>query len=291
MFSLWTVTGLVVFYLLILFALAFWGERRFNDNQQHPFIYSLAMGVHCTSWAFFGTTTQASQYGWAFIPTYLGIILVMFFAFPILRRTAQLCHRHNISSLADFVALHYQKSHFLAALISLICFFGVVPYIALQLNAMTKSVSVITQAKGEWLGDAGLYVTAMMALFAILFGTRNLGLTDKRPGLMLTIAFESIVKLTALIFVGLFVCYGLFDGVFDLLGQAQNHPDARQIIYADSATGVYLSHVLLGICAMFCLPRQFHINFVENNGERRKSTHACGSRKKESESSGASNFT
>ena len=79
MFSLWTVTGLVATYLLILFALAFWGEKRFNDNQQHPWIYSLAMGGHCTSWAFFGTTTQASQYGWAFIPTYLGIILVMVF--------------------------------------------------------------------------------------------------------------------------------------------------------------------------------------------------------------------
>ena len=267
MFSLWTVAGLVSCYLLILFALAFWGERRFNDNQQHPIIYSLAMGVHCTSWAFFGTSTQATQYGWAFIPTYLGIILVMVFAFGVMRRIAQLCHRNNISSVADFVALHYKKSHLLAALISVLCFFGVVPYIALQLDAMTKSVGVLTQVKEDWVGDAGLYVTALMALFAIVFGTRSIGLTDKRPGLMLTMAFGSVLKLTALIFVGLFVCYGLFDGVFDLLGQAQNHPRAREIVYADSATGVYISHVILGICAMFCLPRQFHINFVENNGE------------------------
>lgn len=267
MFSVWTVAGIVLSYLFILFALAFWGDRRIDRNKQHPIVYSLALGVHCTSWAFFGTTTQAAQYGWAFIPTYLGIILVMLFAFPLLRRIAQLCHQYKISSLADFIGLQYQKSHLLAAIISVLCFFGVVPYIALQLDAVTWGFALITQDKQQWPGSIGLYVTTLMALFAILFGTRSISLTDKHPGLMLAIAFESVVKLTALLAVGLFVIYVLFDGLFDLLGQAQSHPQAKEIVYAESGLWVYGSHMLLGICAMFCLPRQFHINFIENNGE------------------------
>ncbi|MFT4938962.1 MAG: Na+/proline symporter/signal transduction histidine kinase [Paraglaciecola sp.] len=272
MFSVWSVIAIVLCYLFILFALAFWGEKRHQSGRQHPYIYSLALGVHCTSWAFFGTTTQAAQYGWAFMPTYLGIILVFIFAHPVLRRIAHLCHQHKVSSLADFISLRYDKSHLLAALVTLLCFIGVVPYIALQLDAVTRGIGIVTGRDDLWPDGVGFYVAALMALFAILFGTRSISLTDKHPGLMLTIAFESVVKLLALVIVGLFVCYSLFDGVFDLLGQAQLHPRSQQIVQADSAIWVYASHVLLGICSMFCLPRQFHINFIENNGDEELNT-------------------
>ena len=266
MLSVWTVSIAVFCYLLLLFALAFWADKRKRAQQQHPYIYSLALGVHCTSWAFFGTTTQAAQYGWAFVPTYLGIISVFLFAHPVLRRIALLCHQHQVSSLADFISLRYDKSHLLAALVTILCFMGVIPYIALQLDAVTQGISIVAGLDAGWSANIGAYVAALMALFAILFGTRSLNLTEKHPGLMLTIAFESVVKLVALLLVGLYVCYGLFDGVLDLLGQAQAHPRSLQIVEADSAYWVFASHVLLGICSMFCLPRQFHINFVENNG-------------------------
>lgn len=266
MLSVWTVSIAVFCYLLLLFALAFWADKRFRDQQQHPVIYSLALGVHCTSWAFFGTTTQAAQYGWAFVPTYAGIILVFLFAHPMLRRIAMLCQQHQVSSLADFISLRYDNSHLLAALVTLLCFMGVVPYIALQLDAVTLGISIVAGLDADWSGNIGAYVAALMALFAILFGTRSLNLTEKHPGLMLTIAFESLVKLAALLIVGLFVCYELFDGVLDLLGQARAHPRSLQIVEADSAYWVFASQMLLGICSMFCLPRQFHINFVENNG-------------------------
>ncbi|MCC2616051.1 hybrid sensor histidine kinase/response regulator [Aestuariibacter halophilus] len=267
MFSVWTVAAVVLGYLCMLFLVAFWGDRKGATHRQHPIVYSLALGVQCTSWAFFGTTTQAALYGWAVVPTYLGIALVMVFGFSALRRISQICQRHNISSLADFIGLQYQKSHLLAALVTVLCFFGVVPYIALQLGAVSRSFALITSADDPWPGNIGIYVTALMALFAILFGTRSMSLTDKHPGLMLTIAFESVVKLAALVIVGLFVCYSLFDGVFDLLGKAQLNQHARTIITADSGIGVFISHVLLGIAGMFCLPRQFHINFIENNGD------------------------
>ncbi|MGY0625407.1 MAG: hybrid sensor histidine kinase/response regulator, partial [Paraglaciecola chathamensis] len=157
MFSVLSLMAIVVGYLLILFLLAFWGDKRAKANQQHPYIYSLALGVHCTSWAFFGTTTQAAHYGWAFIPTYMGIICVFLFAHPVLRRVANVCHQHNISSLADFISLRYDKSHFLAALVTLLCFIGVVPYIALQLDAVTGGIRVVTGADNIWPNSVGFY--------------------------------------------------------------------------------------------------------------------------------------
>ena len=267
MLSIWTVGTIVGFYLLALFALAFWGDRHLRDNRQHPVLYSLGLGVHCTSWAFFGTTSQAAQYGWAVIPTYLGITLTMAFAFPVILHISRLCQQHNISSLADLISLKYQHSHLIAALITLLCFFGVVPYIALQLDAITKSINLLTgepQTTTPWLS---IYVAGLLAIFAITFGTRTLNLTDKHPGLLLTIAFESIIKLVALWAVGIFVCFFLFDGALDLISNAALNDGARNVIYADSAPWVYLSHVALGVCSMFVLPRQFHMNFVEQNGE------------------------
>jgi Na+/proline symporter/signal transduction histidine kinase len=266
MINVWTVSALVLCYLLILFALAFWADKRYKGQQQHPFIYSLALGVHCTSWAFFGTTTQATQYGWAFVPTYLGVILVFLFAHPVLRKISLLCHQHQVNSLADFISLRFEKSYLLAALVTLLCLIGVIPYIALQLDSVSQSVAILVGIDVSWSENVGAYVAILMALFAILFGTQSLSASDKHPGLMLTIAFASLVKLVALLIVGVYVCYVMFDGVLDLFGQAQLHPKSLQIIQSDSAIWVYLSHMLLGVCSMFCLPRQFHINFVENNG-------------------------
>ncbi|WP_334013202.1 hybrid sensor histidine kinase/response regulator [Alteromonas sp. S167] len=267
MLSIWTVGTLVGVYLIALFAVAFWGDKRLRDNQQHPVLYSLGLGVHCTSWAFFGTASQGAQYGWAIIPTYLGIMLTMAFGFPVVLHISRLCQQHNISSLADLISLKYRHSHLIAALITLLCFIGVIPYIALQLDAITKSISLITDAPQSSNPQVSVYVAGLMALFAIIFGTRSLNLTDKHPGLLLTIAFESVIKLLALWAVGIFVCFYLFEGVLDLIAKASAHEAAKAVIYADSAIGVYVTHVALGICSMFVLPRQFHMNFVEQNGE------------------------
>lgn len=267
MLSIWTVGAIVVGYLTFLFIVAFLGDKYLKANQQHPILYSLGLGVHCTSWAFFGTTTQAVQFGWAVVPTYAGIILVMMFMFPVLLRINRLCQQHSISSLADFIALRYQRSHLIAAVITLICFIGVIPYIALQLDAITKSINLLAPDARQGLNTVGIYVAALMALFAILFGTRSLSLKEKHPGLLLTIATESLLKLIGLSVVGLFACYVLFDGPLDLVAQAAQHTTSRDILYSANAPWVYLGHVLLGVCSMFVLPRQFHMNFVESNGD------------------------
>lgn len=267
MLTIWTVGAIVILYLCFLFAVAFLGDKYLRPNQQHPYLYSLGLGVHCTSWAFFGTTTQALQFGWPVVPTYAGIIMVMAFMFPVLLRINRLCQQHSISSLADFVALRYQRSHMIAALISLLCFIGVVPYIALQLDAITKSIALLAPEASSGPHTVGMYVAALMALFAILFGTRSLSLKEKHPGLLLTIAVESVLKLAGLTIVGIFVCYSLFDGPLDLLLQAAAHPAGRAVLGADTSGWVYAGHMLLGVCSMFVLPRQFHMNFVECNGE------------------------
>ncbi|MBT1065227.1 PAS-domain containing protein [Bowmanella sp. Y26] len=270
MFSIWLLTLLAIVYLSLLFAVGFWGDRFHGaaSHKQRPLIYSLALGVHCTSWAFFGTTAQSATYGWAFTPTYVGSVVAFALGYPLLVRIIRWCQQHNISSLADFIGSQYKHSHFVAAFVTLICFIGVVPYTALQLDAVTTSVSLLATDQTQWPGGISFYVALLMAIFAILFGTRSLSLTEKHPGLMLTIAFESLVKMLALVLVGLFVCYQMFDGVLDLLGQVQLNPQTRPILTGqDSAPLVYLCHMLLGFLSMFCLPRQFHVNYIENNGE------------------------
>ncbi len=261
MFSIWTVSAITLIYLFFLFAIANWGNRRQHLSKN---VYGLALGVHCTSWAYFGTSTQASNFGWPLVPTYLGCILVMLFGMHLYKKVATLCHRNNVSSLSEFVGLRFNHSNSIAALIVVICIIGVIPYIALQLDAISTAVGLITERDTEQDISISFYITVTMAGFAVWYGNRTLDLTQKHKGLMLTLAVESVVKLVGLLCVGFFTVYTVFDGSFDLIEQALAKEDTRDTLHQPFAYWIYASHVLLGICAMFCLPRQFHVNFVEN---------------------------
>ncbi|WP_371195870.1 PAS-domain containing protein [Glaciecola sp. SC05] len=264
MFSIWTLALITGAYVLMLFGVAIWGNKLGRPPRS---VYALALGVHCTSWAFFGTTTQSLQFGWAFIPTYLGVILVMLFGLSVLRKIAHLCRQYKISSLAEFIGIRYHHSNLLAGLVVILCFVGVIPYIALQLDAISSAITIMTADSRDWSGSISLYVTVFMAGFSIWFGTRTLDLTTKRNGLMLTIAFESILKLLGLLVVGIYCVYVLSDGWLDLIDKSLNNEITKATLEQPFAIWIYLSHILLGICSMFCLPRQFHINFIENNND------------------------
>jgi Na+/proline symporter/signal transduction histidine kinase/CheY-like chemotaxis protein len=264
MFSIWTLIGITLGYMLFLFILATIGNRA---KKLPSSVYSLALGIHCTSWAFFGTTTQAAQFGWPLVPTYLGVILVMLFGYKMLIRVNTICKQYNISSIAEFISVRYNHSNSIAVLVTLICFIGVIPYIALQLDAITLALNLLIIDLDDWSSSISLYATMGMALFAIWFGARKMSLTERNSGLMLTIAAQSIVKLLALLIVGLFVVYSVFDGFVDLVESSLAYTPTREIIDKPFALLIYISHVLLGICSMFCLPRQFHVNFVENRNE------------------------
>jgi len=264
MFSIWTLVAVTVIYIAFLFVVAVLG----NKAKKLPnSVYSLALGIHCTSWAFFGTSTQASQFGWALVPTYLGIMLFMVFGFSLLKRINQLCKQYKIASIAEFISLRYQHSNTIAVLVTFICFVGVIPYIALQLDAITTAINLLVADTEQASQSISLFVTFGMAFFAIWFGARRMNLVEQNKGLMVTIAVQSLIKLIALTVIGLYVVYGVFDGFVDLADHSLKTPQTREIIDQPFAYWIFISHVVLGICSLLCLPRQFHVNFVENRSE------------------------
>ena len=263
-------TGAVVVaalaWLALMFAAAIYGERHpaaFSRHWRH--VYALSLAVHCTSWTFYGTVTQAARYGWPLPPTFLGAIVFYLAAFGFMQKLVRLARESNATSLADLVATRLGRDPWLAATITLVAALGLVPYIALQLKAVTMSFATLTGgAAGEaatapW-RDGALYVALAMAVFAMLFGTRRASAVEHNRGLVLAIAFESLFKLAAMLALGLFVWVGL-----DPPSGSAAVPGARPAI---PETGGFLPLVLLGALAMFVLPHQFHIGVVECRDER-----------------------
>lgn len=256
MLSVSVLVILTISYLILLFAIAFIGDKYSLPQKLKPVIYSLGLGVYCTSWAFYGVTGQAAETGWWLTPTYTGAILVFIFAWPVVLKVARVCREQSLTSLADFIASRYGKSSKLAGLITLTSVVAVIPYIALQLRAITTSFTTVTRQNIEFAGlDITLVFTLMLAVFAILFGTRRIRPSEHNPGLLLAIAFESLVKLFTFLLIGFFVCFAMFDGVEQLMIQAATSEAIAAVQPPPSY--VYITQTLLGVLMMFCLPRQF----------------------------------
>ena len=220
-------------YLALLFAIAFYGDRRPPLRPRlRAWVYSLSLAVYCTSWTFFGAVGQAADQLWSFLPIYLGPILFLLLAPQLVKKMVLISKKENITSIADFIASRYGKSQTLAIVVALICLVGVLPYLALQLKGIVIGVNLLTGINAESLStraqDTALFVSLVLAVFAILFGTRNLDVTEHHRGMMLAIAFESLVKLAAFIAVGLWVTYGLHDGLTDLLNSSQQAPQLQE---------------------------------------------------------------
>jgi PAS domain S-box len=258
---------IAIIYIAILYSIAYRGERK-PPNQVKPYRYALAQGIHCTTWAFYGTITQSAYYGWSVAPTYVGAMLVFLFAHRIQMRLLHVCKQQNLTSIADVISHRYGKSPSLAVTVALIALIGIVPYIALQLRAVTGSFAAVTGLAEKplpWFGDVAALVALAMMMFAILFGTRRMSLAEQHSGLMDAVAFESIVKLLAFMGVGAFVSYGMFDGVADVFIQASQTSEISTILTGRAQGAfVYVTHILLGAISMFCLPRQFHVSYIEN---------------------------
>lgn len=251
-------------YLLVLFGIAWWGDKSSRWHTAKPAIYSLGLGVYCTSWSFYGVPGQTAETGWWITPTYTGAILVYILAWPLVLKVARICRDNNLTSMADFIATRYGRSTRLSALISLVCVIAIVPYISLQIRAVANSVNIVTGNSSAG-GNSALLITLLLAAFAILFGTRRVRTSEHNPGLMLAIAFESIIKLLTFVAVGVFVVWFMFDGVADLTQQSQ-HLDFS---HGESASWfTYASQTFIGVVMMFCLPRQFHVCFIEQNSEK-----------------------
>jgi Na+/proline symporter/CheY-like chemotaxis protein len=269
------VLALSLAYLGLLFAVAYFGDRHQRSwsasSKVAPAVYGLSLAIYCTSWTFYGAVGRAATAGFDFILIYTGPVLVITAGYPLVAKMVRLAKQHNVTSIADFLASRYGKSRLVGVTATLFATIGVLPYIALQLQAVSSSFRSIA-APTPWSGgeagvihtDTSLIVAALMALFTILFGVRNVQASEQHRGMMLAIAFESVVKLIALLAVGSFVLFALFDGPSDLWTQLAHSPAvAGQVMQEGSPLSWVVTSLLSGM-AFLCLPRQFHVAVVEH---------------------------
>ncbi len=275
------VIGVSFAYLLLLFAVAHWGDLRAAQGRSvisSPWVYALSMAVYCTAWTYFGSVGRAASSGVWFLPIYLGPMLAMLLAWMVVRKMIRIAKTYRITSIADFIASRYGKSPLLAGLVTLITVVGIVPYIALQLKAIASGYAVLTSPLGmpavqsaDWWSDSTLYVALALAGFTIVFGARHLDSTERHEGMVAAIAFESVVKLVAFMAVGLFVCFGLFASPAALFDQAHAVEELRRLMQFGQgqpfAYAQWLGLTLLAMLSVIFLPRQFQVMVVENVDE------------------------
>jgi Na+/proline symporter/anti-sigma regulatory factor (Ser/Thr protein kinase) len=277
MFSPWFIVVVSAAYLGMLFVIASYGDKRARQGRQlinHPLIYTLSMAVFCTSWTFYGSVGLASQSGIAFLPIYLGPTLAALLFPFVLHKILRIAKSYSITSIADFLAARYGKSTVLGGIATLVAMIAGIPYISLQLKALSASADVML-GLGNGGGlvplgvDTALIIAITMAIFSILFGTRQIDATETHQGMVLAVAFESIIKLTAFIAVGVFVTFYLYDGLASLTAatRAAGHGDLLLMPEGWQYLDWFLMVVLAG-SVIFVLPRQFHVAVIENVDER-----------------------
>ncbi|MCR9221255.1 MAG: sensor histidine kinase [Alphaproteobacteria bacterium] len=283
-------TGVIILiaglYLGGLFLLAFWSERRAARGRggfiSSPLVYTLSLAVYCTSWTFYGAVGSASRSGLEFLTIYLGPTLVVMAWWFLLRKLVRISKAQRITSIADFISARYGKSASISALVTIVSVAVVAPYIALQLKAVAASVDALAglhQAATvdvhgrSILADTGFWVAVCMAVFTILFGTRNQSADERQPGVVAAIAFESIVKLLSLGAIAVFAIYGMNSGLGELFDRADWHEGVQRLttLQEDFETR-WLVTLFLSAAAFICLPRQFHVGIVENTNERHLAT-------------------
>jgi Na+/proline symporter/signal transduction histidine kinase len=270
----WTVILLALGYVSGLFALAWYADRTFGSRKGgdgRPIVYALSLAVYCTSWTFFGSVGLAASTGYNFIPVYLGPILLFAFGWRFLQRIVRLAKSQNITSVADFLAARYGKSQAVGALVTVIAVAGTLPYIALQLKAVALSVSALLGALPlQIFGmpiDTAFVIAVLMAVFAVLFGTRHIDATEHQDGLIVAVAAESLVKLAAFLTVGIFVLFTVFGGIGGFFEKIATNPELHRMFAQEFSTDFWIAVTFLSLVCIVLLPRQFHVTVVENNSE------------------------
>ncbi len=282
MLSNWLILLISFVYIGFLFLIAWYGDKRADEKKSiisNPYFYALSLAVYCSAWTFYGSVGRAASSGLDFLPIYLGPTLLAPLWWVILRKMIRISKTHHITSIADFISSRYGKSVVLGGAVTIIAVMGIVPYISLQLKAISSSYMIIshypdmlayTQPEDiPIIQDTALYVTLILAVFAIFFGTRHIDVTERHEGLVAAIAFESLIKLLAFLLVGFFVTYGLFDGFRDIFDRALSDPRISAMFTENAATerGAWFGLMFLSMLAILFLPRQFQLAVVENVDE------------------------
>ncbi len=277
----WSIVLTSLAYLCLLFAVAHAADgagRRIMRGSGRTTIYALALAVYCTSWTFYGSVGFANRNGLDFLAIYVGPILVFGLLHGGVVRIVRLAKAQNITSIADFVGARYGKSERVAALVTIIAVLGALPYVALQLKAVSSSLSVFLAASDvpgvtgaiPIFGDLALLVALVLAAFAVAFGTRHIDATEHQDGLVVAVALESVVKLVAFLIGGIFVVYAMSGGIGALMSRAASTPPPGLPPIWDRTSDLqtFLTLTLLSALASLLLPRQFHMAIVENRDER-----------------------
>ena len=273
----WAVVIAAIAYVTLLFGVASFGDRRaalVASERGRPIIYALSLAIYCTSWTFFGSVGLAAERNLEFLAIYIGPLLVFVFGYPLLQRIVRIAKGEKITSIADFLAARYGKSFAVASLATLIAALGTVPYIALQLKAISETVGLMVEHYNTrspdvqfFVGDISITIAILLALFAVLFGTRHADATEHQNGLILAVAVESIVKLASFLAVGVAVTFFLFGDLGSVVSAIGEHPRVQAATSYSTSLPTWIVTTMLSAFAVVMLPRQFHVTIVENRSE------------------------
>lgn len=283
MLSTETILFVSLGYIGLLFAIAYYGDKRADAGRSiinSPYVYALSLAVYCTAWTFYGSVGRAVRSGPEFLSIYIGPMLMATLGWVVMRKILRISRIHRITSIADFIASRYGKSVSMGGVVAVIAVLGIVPYISLQLKAISSSFMLLNYYSEGSIAltfgdlsvfqDTAFYVAFTLAAFAFLFGTRKPEVSERHEGLVAAIAFESVVKLVAFLAIGLFVTYQLYNGLADLFSHVDWKTDLNMMFTLDMPSGYatdWSAHVILSMLAIVLLPRQFQVAVVENINE------------------------
>ncbi|MEQ3665558.1 MULTISPECIES: sensor histidine kinase [unclassified Olleya] len=267
--------AIIIIYLAVLFYIAFLAEKKRQSKWvNNPYVYTLSLAVYCSAWTYYGSVGIAANSGINFLPIYLGPVIAAPLWIVVLRKIIRISKQHKISSIADFISLRYGNSRFLGALVTIICLFGTLPYISLQLKAVSETFEIMSDdtsyVSTAVIDDSTFYVALLLAIFATFFGTQNADASEKHKGIIATVAFESVLKLVFFLAIGVYVTFYLFDGTTDIYEKISVTENFKQLTTLSGIEDGFNWFFLIGLSfmAIFLLPRQFQVSVLENNREK-----------------------
>ncbi|WP_332025902.1 ATP-binding protein [Kaistella sp.] len=267
----------VILYLGLLFFIAFWAEKKKSNFWiNNPYIYSLSLAVYCSAWTYYGSIGVASNQGLEYLAIYIGPVIIIPAWIYINSKIIRISRVHKISSIADFISLRYGNSRSLGAIVAIVCMLAVIPYIGLQIKAISDTIHLMTHTANSdnIFLDTATYVVLIIAVFSAYYGTKYVDASEKRLGIISAVAVESFLKLIFFIILGVFVVYGVFNGFADIYEKASKLPDFTQKNTFNGLEGAFnwFLMCMLSMTAIFLLPRQFHTTIIENRTEKHLKT-------------------
>ncbi|MBQ4803646.1 GHKL domain-containing protein [Aquimarina sp. MMG015] len=271
----WLIVLICIVYLGVLFWIAYYGDKRASKKSiiNNPIVYALSLTTYCTAWTFYGSVGKASTSGISFLATYLGPILLSPLWVILFKKIIRICKKEKINSISDFIATRYGKDKFLGNLITILTFLFIIPYISIQLRAISTSFNILIDFRQEEsiYQETALFVAIIMSVFVILFGTRKSRAIEVNEGMISAIAFESLFKLIAFIAIGIYITYFFYDGFEDIFSKASEKNMLESINNIQkSLEGGYWDWfmlIILSFLVFILLPRQFHLIALENKNE------------------------